>query len=254
MTTKVKALIAGLFFGFFSTAVQADEVVSLKVGYLLLSPEGEIAAEVNGIGTKVDLDSDLGLDDSSGLIAEAALALGDVKLTVGYLPLSFEGDSFLSRNITFDGTNYTVGTPVQSSLDLDIIDVGLTWYVVNIDDAPTRFQLGLELAVKVTDATASIAETLTNTTATASETLPIPTIGLRARVAISDFVGISGRVGYLEYDGNHFTDADVQVEFSPVPLVGLFVGYRYIDLSIDESDVFVDTQLSGFYGGAMIRF
>lgn len=254
MFTKVRITFAALLVLLFAAQSQADETFSLKLGYLLLSPDGEIAAEENGLGTKVDLTDDLDLDDSSGIMFEAALALGDMKLTVGYTPLSFEGSNTINRTIIFDGDTYPVNADVDSSLDLNITDIGLTWFALNIDDAPTRIQLGLELAIKVTDAEASLSSSTVGLSDSVSETLPIPTIGLRGRIALSDFVGISGRIGYLGYSGNHFMDADVQLEFSPLPMVGIYVGYRHIDLSIDESDVLVDTTLSGFYGGALVRF
>lgn len=238
----------------FASPALADEIISLKAGYMMLSPSGELAAEVDGLGTKVDLDSDLGLDDSEDIMAEAALSLGDMKLSLGYMPLSFEGNSVLSRSILFNGEVYTVDSPISSSLELDILDAGLTYYFLNIDDMPTRVQLGVELAVKVTDASASLTDQTTGITESAGETLPLPTVGLRARVAFSDFIGVSGRLGYLGYSDNHFLDADVQVEFSPLPMVGVFAGYRHIDIAIDESDIFVDSDFSGFYGGALVRF
>ena len=53
---------------------------------------------------------------------------------------------------------------------------------------------------------------------------------------------------------NRFFDRDGQLEFSPVPLVGIFGGYRYLDTKVDESDVFVDASFSGPYVGAFVRF
>ncbi len=125
---------------------------------------------------------------------------------------------------------------------------------MNMDDMPTRFQLGLELAVKIADASTSLTDPSSGTTASASATLPIPTLGLRTRIAFSDFIGVVGRIGYMKYSDNNFLDADVQLEFSPIPMVGVFAGYRYMDVAIDESDVFVDSVFSGFYGGALVRF
>jgi outer membrane protein len=254
MTKGFRLVLAAVFLCVFTSAASADEALSLKVGYMMLSPSGELAAEVNGLGTRVSLENDLDLDDSEDMMAEAALALGDIKLTVGYLPLSFEGSSTLSRSILFDGRIYPVGSPIESSIDLDILDVGLTWFFINMDDAPTRLQVGVELAAKITDAEASLNNLQTGLAESASATVPIPTIGLRARVAFSDFIGINGRVGYLGYSDNHFMDADVQLEVSPLPFVGVFAGYRYMDIAIDESDIYVDADFSGFYGGAFVRF
>lgn len=252
METKFKLAIAFMVFLFTTTHALAGETISLKVGYIQLSPSGEVAAEVNGQGTRVDLESDLALEDSKNVTAEAAVYLGDFRLAVGYLPLGFEGDTILTRDIEYNGTTYTAGSRVQSELNMDIVDVGLTWHFINMDDSPARFQLGLELAAKITDADVSISDG--GTTESISETLPLPTIGLRGRVALGDFVGLVGRVGYLEYSGNHFLDGDVQVEFSPIPLVGVFAGYRLLDIAIDESDLYIDSEFSGFYGGLFVRF
>jgi len=248
------AIVVFSFIAGISTSVMADEMVSLKLGYMMLSPSGEFTAEENGFGTKIDIESDLGAEDSENMMVEAAFNIGDIKLSANYMPLSFEGDSILSRSILFNGQLYTFGSRVVSNLDMDILDLGLTYYFINMDDAPTRFQLGVELSTKITDAEALIKDVATGVEESASETLPLPTIGLRGRVAFSDFVGINGRIGYLGYSDNHFLDADVQIEVSPIPLLGLFAGYRHIDIAIDESDIFVDTEFSGFYGGAFFRF
>ena len=249
-----RGCLAALLLSLSAPAAWADETVSIKVGYMMLSPSGEAAAEVNGIGTRIDVENDLDLDDSEEMMAEVALSLGDFRLTAGYLPLSFQGDSILTRPVIFDGRLYPTGTPVASSVDLDILDVGLTWYFINMDDTPSRLQLGVELAAKITDAEASLDDRLRRRSESASATVPIPTIGLRGRVALADFIGINGRVGYLSYSDNHFTDADIQLEVSPLPLIGAFAGYRYIDVELDESDIYIDADFSGFYGGAFVRF
>lgn len=254
MVTGTRIVV--LFFAFIliSAVAQANETVSLKIGYQVFSPSGDLALKEGGIGTKVDLENDLALDDSNNITAELGVNLGNFKLSVGYLPIAFEGDNIISRSIIFDGEIYTVGSRVVSSVDVDIIDVGLTWFFINIDDTPTRFQLGVELAAKVTDADVSLTESTFNESASASETLPIPTLGLRGRVAFSDFVGVVGRVGYIGYSDNRFLDADIQLEISPIPLVGVYAGYRVLDIEFDESDLFLDAEFSGFYGGAFIRF
>lgn len=254
MVKGLRVVVVAVFLCMIGSAASADEMVSLKVGYHMLSPKGELAAEVDGFGTKVDVEDDLDLGDSKGLMAEAAVSLGDFKLTLGYLPLSFEGSSVLSRSILFDDQTYNVGSSLESSLDLDIFDVGLTWFFLNMDDIPVRLQLGLEVATKIIDTEASLVDLTSGISESVSGILPIPTIGLRGRMALSDIIGINGRFGYLGYSGNHFIDGDVQIEFSPVPMVGIFAGYRYLDIEIDESDVFVDADFSGFYSGVLVRF
>lgn len=232
----------------------ADEFISLKAGYLTLSPEGEFAVFESGIGTEVDMEDDLGFDDSEELTVEAAIQLGDFHLSLGYLPLRFSGDGTLTRTVEFEGETFSVGTDVDSDVELELYDLGLTWYLINFDDLPVRVQFGPELSVKLVEADLSIDDRTSGIGASESVTAPVPTVGVRARVGLSDFIAVSGRVGYIEYEGNSFLDGDAQLEFSPVPLLGVFAGYRYFDLEVDESDVFLDVTFDGPYGGVFVRF
>ena len=159
-----------------------------------------------------------------------------------------------NHGVLFNGTSFLVDSEVSSSVDMDIYDFGLTWHVLNIDDLPVRVQFGPELSVKVVDADVSMVDHTTGLSESESLTAPVPTLGARARIGLSDWVALVGRVGYMEYDDNSFLDADAQIEFSPVPLVGIFAGYRYMDLEVDESGVFIDATLDGPYAGVLARF
>lgn len=235
----------------------ADELVSLKVGFINLSPEGSFASGdttiVNRIPTKVDLEDDLDFDDKTKVMAEVALNLGSFRLAAGYLPLKFDGTSTLLNDVVFE--NEIFDGRVKGELDVDLYDLALAWHIVNIDDAPVRFQFGPELSVKIVDGTVSMQD-LDNLgrREEVSGTAPVPTIGARARVGLGDFVALIGRVGYLEVSGNSFLDADAQVEFSPLPFVGVFGGYRHLDLDIDENDLIIDATFAGPYAGAFVRF
>ena len=233
----------------------ADEIVSFKAGYISLNPDGIFAVNSGGIpGTKVDFDDDLNYDDSEELFAEIALNLGNFRLAAGYLPIDFSGKGNLNQTLIFNGKSFLVNSKVSSSVDMDIYDLCLTWNILNIDDLPVRVQLGPELSVKVVDANVSMVDHTTGLSESDSLTAPVPTIGARARIGLSDWVALVGRVGYMEYDGNSFLDVDGQIEFSPIPLVGIFAGYRYLDLEVDESGLFIDATLDGPYAGVLARF
>ena len=231
----------------------ADETFSFKAGYLALSPSGDIAVSDGGLtGTVVDLEDDLTLADSEDYFAEAALQLGAFRLFAAYLPINFSGDGVLTRDISFNGETFVLGSRVESDVNIDIYEAGLAWFLVNIDDMPVRIQFGPEMAVKYVDARVE----LQNSTYSESDSVgvPIPTLGARGRVAIADYLSVVGRVGYLKYSGSSFLDADAQVELSPVPLVGLFAGYRYLDIDVDDNDVLINATFAGPYAGALVRF
>jgi outer membrane protein len=254
MLNKWKVLPLLVVFSFLSATCYADEILSLKVGYQLLSPEGSIAGTVDGAGTELDLERDLNLDDSENVTAEISLKWGNSQLSFNYLPISFSGTGTLTVNGTFNGESFSVSDIAQTDLDIDLYDIGYTYYLFNFDDLPTRFQLGLELAVKVADVDVTFDTESFTEPETESGTVPIPTVGVRSRIALADFLGVIGRIGYMGFDGNHFLDAEAQLEFSPIPMVGLYAGFRYFDLKIDEDDIFVETKFSGPFAGLMVRF
>lgn len=232
----------------------ADETLSVKLGYQMLTPDGYFVGEDGGSGTKINFEDDLDLADSKELYTEFALSLGDFRLSAAYQPLSFSGTNTLTEPIEFDGTVYNVNDTVKGDIDLDMYDVACAWHLINLDDLPFRLQIGPEIAVKVFNGDLSVESKSTGIKETISGTAPVPTIGARARVGLADFLAVSGRVGYAEYSGNSFLDADAQLEFSPLPLVGIFAGYRYLDLDLDENDIVVDATFTGPYAGAFFRF
>ncbi len=238
----------------------ADETISFKAGYLKLSPKGTFAVTRSALpGTPISLGNDLGYDDSEDFFVEGALQFGPFRLTASYTPIEFSGRGVLNRDVNFAGRTFSGAAQTASDVEIDLVDVGLTWFLINIDNLPIRLQIGPELAVKVVRADLALSGETTAAPGvavreTASATAPIPTIGARARIGLSDFIATSGRVGYLEFDGNRFLDLDAQLEFSPVPLLGIFGGYRYIEVKVDERNVFIDADFSGPYLGAFVRF
>ena len=254
MLNKWKGLLLLTVVLSLATTAFADELFSLKGGYQLLSPEGSIAGTINGVGQKLDLEKDLNLDDSEDFTAEIALRWGSSQLSFNYLPISFSGTGTLTVAGEFNGIPFSADDIVKTDLDIDLYDIGYTYYLLNFDDTPARFQLGLELAVKIADVDVTFNDLTQNFVESESATVPIPTVGVRTRIALADFIGITGRIGYMEFDGNHFLDAEAQLEFSPIPLVGLYAGVRYFDLKVDEDDVFVETKFSGPFAGVLVRF
>ncbi|MCM2264885.1 MAG: hypothetical protein NDI73_06810 [Desulfuromonadales bacterium] len=249
-----RLIILFALLGLALSPAHADELLSFKAGYQKLNPDGDFAVTGGGLlGSTIDMDDDLEFDDSEDLNLEAALQLGDFRLFAAYLPINFSGDGILRETVDFDGETFVAGSHVKSEVDIDIYEAGLAWYLINVDDLPARVQLGPELAVKYVDASIDMRDD-SGLSKAESVGAPLPTVGLRGRVAVADLLGVVGRAGYMEYDGNSFLDVDAQVEFSPVPMVGLFAGYRYLDIDIDEDDFLIDASFKGPYAGALIRF
>ncbi len=252
---KVYLLTAALFCLTVSLA-WADEMVSFKIGYQHLTPDGSVGVESNGLGaTSINVEDDLDLEESDEFTLEAALQLGSLRLSAAYQPIRFSGNNVLTKDVDFNGETFLANSHVKSHVDIDIYEAGLAWHMINVDDLPTRIQFGPEVAIKYLDVDIELEETsIGGIKASESVKAAVPTIGLRGRVAIADSLGIVGRVGYMEYQDSSFLDFDAQLEYSPLPMVGIFAGYRYMDIDLDKSDVKLDATFDGPYIGALIRF
>lgn len=93
-----------------------------------------------------------------------------------------------------------------------------------------------------------------------SETFAIPLIYVRARVEIpSTNIGLESDVKYVSYGSNRVYDVRAKVDYtfdiSPVVQPAIEVGYRIQNVFVEDgSDLNIDLQFSGFYGGLMLRF
>jgi hypothetical protein len=255
MLTLKRILLLLTVFCLVASPALADEMFALKGGYLKLRPKGDFAVSGGGLqGTSVDMDDDLGFDDSENYLVEGAMKFGSFRIFAAYMPVKFSGDGELTQDINFNGETFIAGSQVDSDVDIKLYQAGLAWYLVDVDDLPVRLQFGPELTAIYIDADLNMQENVFNIQESASAGVPVATIGLRGRLALGDYLGVVGRVGYLDFKDNSFLDADVQVEISPLPMIGLFAGYRYLDVDVDESDVVINATFEGPYAGAMIRF
>ena len=237
-----------------ATAAWADETISLKVGYANLNPSGSFASDNSAASTHLQVDSGLAMQNNSGLTLEGALQFGDHRISLNILPISVSGSKVLSSAITFGGKTYAAGTRVDSSFKDTMFDLGYTYYFINMDDLPSRLQLGAEITLKLNRVKSSISSGAVGSVGK-SVSIPIPTIGLRGRVALADFVGLVGRIGYASIGKRgSYLDVDSQVEFSLLPLVGGYAGVHYIRLKTNTSSAYADIRFAGPYLGVMARF
>lgn len=250
----MKLIALAAFVSLVSTHSYADEMFSGKIGYIDMTPSGAVAGSVGTVGVELDVENDLNLDSSQDITAEVAFQLGNFRLGAGYLPLDFSGTGTVTVDGSFNGQPISADDSVTSSLTADLIDLSLTYFFINMDDMPSRFQLGLEVSAKIIDADTTLTNNTTPYTETNSESAVIPTIGARLRFGLGDFVSFSARAGYLELDDDSFLDVDVQIEFSPLPAIGIYGGYRFLELNVDQNDIFMDTEFSGPYAGVFARF
>ncbi len=242
----------------------ADEMVGARVEYWSMDLTGDLGVSSGSFNlptsSLTDSTNGLGLDSDNPVGASAWLNLGPFFAFGRYTPIDIAGTGTVP-NVKLSNTSLTGSVEVSSSFNFNMYDAGIGLNVLNLDDLPVRVQVGLLAQVKAflngsIDVTGT--ETTTGTNATASDsksfTFGIPMLGGHIKLGLADFLSVGVQGAGVVYNGDHLYDVDARVELSPIPFVGISGGYRYMDLSVDESDVVLNATFKGPFIEAFIRF
>ncbi|MBW1989815.1 MAG: hypothetical protein JRI97_09730 [Deltaproteobacteria bacterium] len=246
-----KAAIAVFLF----LCVAAAPAWALDLGvagsYWMVNVSGDTQTSI--LGTNVDLESDLDLDGEGIPSVAAWFGLGKHKLWASYTAGEFEGDSVLSRSITFAGTTFTAATPVHSELSLKMAEALYTYKLLDLENILAGFSVELGAGAKYLDVEGSVASPLV--TARDDFAAPIPEVAAAVNVGIlADIVSARVQASGIGYDGNSMLEGRAEVSISPIPLFGINGGYRIFAIDAEYDDYTLDTTLSGFYAVVGVSF
>ncbi len=210
-------------------------------------------------GTDIDLVNDLGIVDERFPEFRAVLRPARKhKFRIGYVPIKYEGDATLSRNIVFNGILFPVSIPVRSLLDWKAWRFGYEYDFIYRD----RGFLGVILEAKYTDVTVELESpfTLEFTKAKA----PIPAVGLIGRGYIFPNVSVTGEFTGFKLPGNiadldeddtgSYYDFDVYGTLNFSDNIGVVAGYRRLNVDYRIDLDYGDLELKGFYVQGVVRF
>lgn len=219
--------------------------------------EGEFAADATGI-TGTNSLSALGIDDDPiEFSPRVDFSMGPFEITADYLDVSYSGTGDVDTEIDFNGQTFTVGTTVDTDIDLKLARASATW-----DWIPTDVvDFGLGVGAAYTKAFASVRDTGFGNTATTEEEAPFPFLAARARVALAD-VSVELLAGYLSFNYDDidasYLDVDALARWAVIGgdehlAISLLVGYRFLDLDLEYVDggdnVRIEAELQGPYAG-----
>jgi outer membrane protein len=244
---------------------RADATIAVRGEYWFMDLSGDVAVSGDAVGDATDLSLDdstdgLGLDGDNTVGFSAMLNLGPFFLFGRYIPIDVSGSGTTTTTVNFGDFTFDADATLDSSLEFDMIDAGLGIHVINFDDLPVRVQLGLLAEVKYLDGTVKATGDVTSGGVTTTEsdsqdfTLPIPMVGARLNLGLADFLAVNVQGAAIAYSGDHLYDVEGRVELSPLPFVGISGGYRYLNVTVDESDVNIDATFDGPFIEAFVRF
>ena len=247
-----------LFICFSVVFVIALPVSAFELGvrgyYWFPELSGVIRVDDAGIvGTELDLEDDLGIDNESYPVIEVLAGIGKHHLSLAYYNLDYDGDTVLTKDIYFNGELFHANERVVSNLKYDNYDVMYRYDLIDLENFLAGGSLGLVARVMVFDGSTSIA----SATVTTKEdfTAPIPMVGANFHVGIlKDILEARVLVTGIGYSDNTAFDGQAEISLTPFPFMDIHGGYRFLKIDVEEDDVKFDFDNSGLYVALTVSF
>ena len=218
---------------------------------------GEFRVDEGGIiGTAVDTEDDLGMDDESLPTLELFFGLGRHHLSCSYTNGNYSGQNNIERELVFKGQTYPFNTSVQSDLKLQMLDLEYQYDFLRLENVLADFSLGFVAKAKYLNGEARLQARDLGYDDKERFTVPVPMVGLGIHVGLlADMIQAQVKGAGVTYSGSTFYDAQADIAFIPIPVVSIHGGYRIMKLKIDDfTGVSTDIAFDGPYAGLTISF
>jgi len=222
--------------------------------YWFPSLDGKLRVdEAASIGTIVDFENDLAIQDEDYPSVEAFAGVGKHHLDLGYTRIDYSGNNRLTRTVIFNGKSYSGGDLVKSSIEYEMIDFHYQYDFIDLENALAGFSLGGVFQVKYVDGEVSLKTT--GLDEKEDFTLPIPMIGLNLHIGIiADILEARVRGTAMTYSGDSMYELVGDISWTPFPFIDIHGGYKTFVIDVEEEDVLLDYDMSGPYAAITISF
>jgi hypothetical protein len=207
-------------------------------------------------GTRIDLRSDLGMDDQRFPELRLAWRPGfRHKLRFQYLPIRFEPTATLPRDLGFNGVTYRTGQTVAARLDWATYRFGYEYDFI----ARRRATAGFIAEVKHTRVRAELQTPPIDEVS--RQAMPVPAIGGIVRVYPAARLSVTGEATFFGvpdrpdgHYGGRVADVDASAVWSFTRNLGAQFGFRVIDIHHLGEWNTAEFTLKGVYAGAVVRY
>ncbi len=233
--------------------VGEDYTIEIEGRYWMPKLASTVRIVENNVGTDINVIDDLGFDDSKKF-GEGRLQVKFArkhKFNFSFLPLSWEGDKNITRDIAFGGQTFPAGANVQSKARLDLYKAG---YEYDFLLGKAGF-LGGAIDVLVVKVDVELKAPAVAITEKEDKTIAIPMIGLIGRVYPIQWVNLTGKVSGMPLGSyGYVIDAEASLTINPVKYVGISGGYRYLQANLKYDNNLSDFKLNGPFVALSVRF
>jgi len=202
------------------------------------------------IGTVIDLEQDLNLDERKFLPSVSAGARLGSGFMIGfdYYSLGRNGSVAINRDIIFDDVTYPTNAVIESEFNTDIYRFTVGYAFARGEN----YEIGGAIGVHATDFEVSLSgqgtiggnPVASTQTRRRSALAPLPTLGLFGTWEVASRLTVGARIDYLslsidDYDGR-LINAQANIVYRLWENVGIGLMYRYVDyrLEVEKEDYF----------------
>jgi len=222
--------------------------------YWFPSLDGTVKVDEAGIiGTIIDFEKDLGIEDEDYPSVEVFVGGGNHHLSLTHTDIEYSGRNTLTREITFRGETYAVSDLVTSSIEYKMIDLHYQYDFLDMENILGGFSLGGVFQVKYIDGDVRLKTT--GIDEKEDFTIPIPMLGLNLHIGIlADILEARVRGTAMGYAGNTIYELMADISWTPLPFLDIHGGYKTFIIDIDEDEVVLDYDMSGPYVALTLSF
>jgi hypothetical protein len=209
---------------------------------------------LNGtIKSRVNLVKDLGFEEKkdSGEVRIHYRLSPNHKIHLSYLPLEWKSDALLQTTAQLNGEIFSVGTRVQSHLDLKFITLGYEWDFLVKDGG----FLGLTFDIMILDLHTRFKEPEFSTEQKYDVTFPAPLPGLAGKWNVARWLSFGAKISGMYAGGlGHIVDAEAGIDLIPFKWAVVSAGYRFLELNGDYREYEGDYRLDGPFAALKLRW
>lgn len=222
--------------------------------YWFPSLDGTVKVDEAGIiGTTLDFENDLGIEDENYPSVEVFVGGGNHHLSLTHTNIEYSGRKTLTREIIYRGKTYAVSDLVTSSIEYQMLDLHYQYDLLDLENILSGFSLGGVLQVKYLDGNVSLKAT--GIDEKEDFTIPIPMVGLNLHIGIlADILEARVRGTAIGYSGNTIYEFMADISWTPFPFMDIHGGYKSFIIDIDEDDMVFDYDMSGPYVALTLSF
>ena len=235
-----------------------EATIHLEAGGWFPSIDAKARSSSFGVSGDLVTSDEIGLDDPEVVIVGSATLRFAQRHTLRTEAFGFsvDGSKRIDQSFTFDGKVYPIGTQVDSEADVVFGGADYGFDLVHTE----IIAIGLTLGVRAVSAKATIESPLLNQKGEGELQVALPAIGIVGilhpfPIPILKSLALSARLtGGTIGDAGTFIDADGGVEWLPIPLLALRLGYRYFHAEGENDGDEAEVDLGGPYASVTLSF